>query len=260
MKFNKMAAIFALAALGFIAQAQAAHAIGVHGSHTTYGETAVKKKAQKSFKQSSGKTHKAHKKETSKKRTYTAPVVVKLPIVEDVAKAVTAVPKAIESLLTEKAKPAVKKAGSGKINVPQEDRAPKYTKDLSDWSCIGPTVERGEASWYSVATNSGNRNTSSMEPFYEHLQTAAHKTLPHGTVVCVTVNSMGKKGKDGVGVKGLPSERIVHKFRITDRGPYKPGRIIDLPSEFVRKNMEFYPHGLAQVSLQIAQKLPHLKR
>lgn len=71
-------------------------------------------------------------------------------------------------------------------------------------------VQRGEASWY--GTKFHGRNTSSGEPYDMYAMTAAHKTLPLPTYVEVTRTDTGKK-------------LIV---KVNDRGPFHPGRIIDL--------------------------------
>jgi rare lipoprotein A len=71
-------------------------------------------------------------------------------------------------------------------------------------------VERGLASWY--GTKFHGRPTSSFEPYDMFQYTAAHRTLPLPTYARVTNLENG--------------ENVV--VRINDRGPFKPGRIIDL--------------------------------
>ena len=66
----------------------------------------------------------------------------------------------------------------------------------------------GGASWYSLP---GNR-TASGDRMNPSAMTAAHKTLPFGTVVKVTNERTGKS----------------INVTITDRGPFHKGRIIDL--------------------------------
>lgn len=72
-------------------------------------------------------------------------------------------------------------------------------------------VEEGKASWYSVRTNGGSR-TASGERLRNDAPTAAHRTLPMGSVVKVTNLRNGK----------------CETVRITDRGPFTRGRIIDV--------------------------------
>lgn len=73
--------------------------------------------------------------------------------------------------------------------------------------------EKGLASWYGYELY-GNK-TANGEKFEPMGITAAHKTLPFGTIVKVTMDN-GKGNPDGVFV------------RINDRGPFVKGRIIDL--------------------------------
>jgi len=68
----------------------------------------------------------------------------------------------------------------------------------------------GTASWYGPGFH--GKRTASGERFNENAMTAAHRTLPMGTVVTVTNQRTGK----------------VIKVTINDRGPFARGRIIDL--------------------------------
>jgi rare lipoprotein A (peptidoglycan hydrolase) len=78
--------------------------------------------------------------------------------------------------------------------------------------------------------------TSSGERFDRHAHTAAHKTLPLGTRVRVTNLSNGKS-------------TIV---RINDRGPFKPGRVIDL-SEAAAGDLAMKDLGLVRVAIEVVQ-------
>ena len=71
-------------------------------------------------------------------------------------------------------------------------------------------VEQGDASWYGQAFH--GRLTSSGEPYDLYQLTAAHKTLPLPTYV---------------EVRRLDTDQSI-VVRVNDRGPFKPGRIIDL--------------------------------
>jgi rare lipoprotein A len=71
-------------------------------------------------------------------------------------------------------------------------------------------VETGEASWYGPGFH--GRKTASGERFDTYDMTAAHKTLPFGTLLKVT---------------NLENNQFT-VVRINDRGPYIRGRIIDL--------------------------------
>jgi len=70
--------------------------------------------------------------------------------------------------------------------------------------------QRGIASWYGRKFH--GRPTASGERYDMHALTAAHPSLPFGTVVEVTNLTNGK------------SVRV----RINDRGPFLKGRVIDL--------------------------------
>jgi rare lipoprotein A len=71
-------------------------------------------------------------------------------------------------------------------------------------------VQTGIASWYGKPFH--GRRTASGEVFNMHAMTAAHRTMPLPTWARVRNPANGR-------------EIVV---RINDRGPYKPGRIIDL--------------------------------
>lgn len=90
----------------------------------------------------------------------------------------------------------------------------------------------GKATYYGAAVQ-GNF-TASGEIFDYNLMTAAHKTLPFGTMVKVTNLANGKSVE----------------VKINDRGPYGPGRIIDLSSAAFEK---IFPlsRGVAHVKYEI---------
>ena len=75
----------------------------------------------------------------------------------------------------------------------------------------------GKASWYGNQFN--GRPTASGEIFSERELTAAHPTLPFGSIVEVTNTENNKK----------------IRVRINDRGPFTKGRIIDLSKEAFSK-------------------------
>lgn len=96
---------------------------------------------------------------------------------------------------------------------------------------LGKTY-RGKASYYAKQFN--GRKTASGERFDTKQMTAAHKSLPFGTMVEVTNLSNRKKCV----------------VKITDRGPFKPGRIIDL-TQAAAKRLGMTLVGLANVRLRI---------
>lgn len=95
-----------------------------------------------------------------------------------------------------------------------------------------PPPERGAASWYGRAL-AGNP-TASGEPFRPARRTAAHKTLPFGTVVRVTRPDTGAR------------VRVV----INDRGPFVQGRIIDLSRRAARR-IDMLREGVVPVEVEV---------
>ena len=94
--------------------------------------------------------------------------------------------------------------------------------------------ERGGASWYGMQFH--QRKTASVERFDMGALTAAHRTLPFGSQVCV--RSL---------VNGL--EVLV---RINDRGPFAAGRVIDL-SRAAAEALGMVGLGIKQVSLTLVE-------
>lgn len=95
----------------------------------------------------------------------------------------------------------------------------------------GPT-QRGLASFYSVRTN--GRTTASGIPLSDSKLTAAHRTLPFGTWVRVTNIKNGRS-------------QVV---RITDRGPFKRGRIIDVSARTAR-DLDMVDAGVVPVEIEV---------
>ena len=90
----------------------------------------------------------------------------------------------------------------------------------------------GTASWY--GEDFQGKPTASGEPFNMYDLTAAHPTLPLGTLVKVT---------------NLRNRRAV-VVRINDRGPIVPGRIIDV-SYSTAKVLHFQGQGIQRVRLDV---------
>jgi len=93
-------------------------------------------------------------------------------------------------------------------------------------------VETGIASWYGAPYH--NRRASNGEVYDMHAMTAAHRTLPLGSIVRVT---------------NLESKQSAI-VRITDRGPFIEGRIVDL-SEAAAKKVGMLQKGTVQVELEV---------
>lgn len=94
------------------------------------------------------------------------------------------------------------------------------------------TVISGEASFYGPGFH-GNK-TASGETYNQNAMTCAHKTLPLGTVLRVTLPQTGKQAD----------------VRVNDRGPYKDGRILDL-SVAAAKQIGLAPLGVAEVEAEV---------
>jgi rare lipoprotein A len=91
--------------------------------------------------------------------------------------------------------------------------------------------EQGMASWY--GRDFHGKKTSSGETYDMHAMTAAHKTLPMGTLVSVINKDNGR-------------EAVV---RINDRGPFVRGRIIDV-SFAAAKRLGLVASGVARVRIE----------
>lgn len=97
-------------------------------------------------------------------------------------------------------------------------------------------VDRGIASWYGARFQA--RRTASGEKFDMHALTAAHPTLPFGTLVRV------ENAEDGRSVD----------VRINDRGPHIKQRVIDLSRAAARALGLLEPGGgLKQVIVRILE-------
>jgi rare lipoprotein A len=94
--------------------------------------------------------------------------------------------------------------------------------------------ETGMASWYGAPYH--NRRGSNGEIYDMNAMTAAHLTLPLGSIVRIT---------------NLKTEHSA-VVRITDRGPFIPGRIVDL-SLAAAKALDVYLPGTAKVRLEVLQ-------
>jgi rare lipoprotein A len=94
--------------------------------------------------------------------------------------------------------------------------------------------QTGIASWYGAPYH--NRRGSNGEIYDMNAMTAAHLTLPLGSIVRVTNVKTGHSGL----------------LRITDRGPFVEGRILDL-SFAAAKALDVYLPGTAKVRLEVLE-------
>ena len=107
-----------------------------------------------------------------------------------------------------------------------EDEFAEYRDAKPIWT------QTGEASWYGPPYH--NRRGANGQVYDQNAMTAAHKTLPMGSIVRVTNLKTN-------------AEAIV---RITDRGPFIGDRIIDL-SLAAAKALDVWRPGIARVKLEV---------
>lgn len=94
------------------------------------------------------------------------------------------------------------------------------------------SVQIGIASWYGIDEH--NNYAASGERFSKYAYTAAHKTLPLGTVVRVTNL---ENGRDVI-------------VEVNDRGPFVKGRIIDL-SHAPAEAIDMIQKGTVKVKVEV---------
>lgn len=91
--------------------------------------------------------------------------------------------------------------------------------------------QHGVASFYGKKFH--GRTMANGQPFDMTAMTAAHRTLPLGSIVYVTSKISGK----------------MVRVEITDRGPYTKGRVIDL-SRAAAEALGFVDDGLTEVVIR----------
>lgn len=92
-------------------------------------------------------------------------------------------------------------------------------------------TQTGVASWY--GPDHQGKTTANGEAFDMGALTAAHRNLPFGTIVRVT---------------NTTTKRTI-KVRINDRGPFVPGRIIDLSARAAR-DLGITENGVGRVRVE----------
>jgi rare lipoprotein A len=122
-------------------------------------------------------------------------------------------------------------------------RNPDYGEGPGPGETIAPPptksryVEVGMASWYGPKYN--HRRAADGTVYDQNEMTAAHRTLPLGSIVRVTNLKNGQKAT----------------LRITDRGPFVTDRMIDL-SIGAAKALGIWPHGTSQVRVELISSPP----
>jgi rare lipoprotein A len=127
---------------------------------------------------------------------------------------------------------------TAKSTPPHGDRTAPVEGDLAEPE-LSPNArpiatETGMASWYGPPYH--NRRGSNGEVYNMHAMTAAHRTFPLGSIVRVTNVKTGQTAL----------------VRITDRGPFIKGRILDLSLAAARK-IDVWQPGVAQVRVELMQ-------
>lgn len=117
----------------------------------------------------------------------------------------------------------------------KKSEAPESKVENNDKAKVTKT-EHGKASWYEIKCNGGTHTASGI-PLENHAMTAAHKTLPMGTKVRVTNKNNGKS--------------VV--LKITDRGPYIKGRVIDV-TKGAAKKLDFIKSGVVNCKVEVLAK------
>jgi rare lipoprotein A (peptidoglycan hydrolase) len=111
------------------------------------------------------------------------------------------------------------------VSISSKTRSPSgEAKPLAIWECT--------TSWY--GDDFDGQPTANGETYDMYADTAAHPTLPLGSIVRV------------VNMRNHRSQVV----RINDRGPYVEGRELDVSYEVARK-LGFDQHGLAKVRLEL---------
>ena len=92
--------------------------------------------------------------------------------------------------------------------------------------------EEGVASWYGPPYH--NRQGANGKTFDQNAMTAAHRTLPMGSLIVVTNEKTGQSAT----------------MRVTDRGPFVQGRLLDLSKASAKATGVYLP-GLATVRIDV---------
>jgi rare lipoprotein A (peptidoglycan hydrolase) len=116
----------------------------------------------------------------------------------------------------------------------QTARAQENNESKKHRSRRTKVAQSGKASWY--GRDFHGKPTASGEVFDQRLMTAAHKTLPLGSRARVINLTNGNSVE----------------VTINDRGPFVPGRIIDL-SRAAADELGILEAGLAQVRIELLQ-------
>lgn len=123
---------------------------------------------------------------------------------------------------------------SAVVLLPITRATPQFSSPSAEASPSEPAYTEGVASWY--GDDFHGKPTANGEVYDMNGLTAAHKDLPIGTWVRVT---------------NIRTKRTV-VLRINDRGPWIPGRMLDV-SKAAARSLGFMGSGLATVRMEVTE-------
>jgi len=130
------------------------------------------------------------------------------------------------------APPTEPSVARGRIPITPAPRGGISDEDLDYIATHRPILsEEGDATWY---TAHKGRRAANGQVFSNHALTAAHRTLPMGSLIVVTNLENGQSAA----------------MRITDRGPFAPDKVIDLTIASA-KATGVYRVGVARVRIDV---------
>ncbi|ACO32281.1 rare lipoprotein A family protein [Acidobacterium capsulatum ATCC 51196] len=120
---------------------------------------------------------------------------------------------------------------------PNGGAQPSYSRaERADWHYVQTHrplyYQIGMASWYGPQYN--HHRAADGQVYDQDSISAAHRTLPLGSIIKVTNMSTGQTSV----------------MRVTDRGPFVPGRILDL-SEAAAKQVGIWREGVGKVRIDV---------
>lgn len=149
----------------------------------------------------------------------------------------TLAPASEDSVIAAAAKPGQAQAGeapAAKSQAPAAPEKPSEAKKPPQQKSLAGAVEFGKANYYS--DNMAGKKTATGEPYDPKKLTAAHPSLPFGTVCLVTNMANGKSVE----------------VRINDRNAGKKGIILDLSREAAAQ-LDALKTGTIEIKLEILE-------
>ena len=143
-------------------------------------------------------------------------------------------PVAPKAEVPPESKPSSRNSPPATANAPKPDADADLGEPIIPANAKPLETEIGLASWYGPPYH--NRRGSNGEVYNMHAMTAAHRTFPLGSIARVTNIKTGNSAL----------------VRITDRGPFIPGRIVDLSLAAAHK-VDVWQPGVAQVKVELMQ-------